>query len=266
MRKIISVALCFLLSNVLIQVLNAKDKIRVVATTTLIGTIVQEISKGKVAVTILVPGGMCPGHFDIAPNTAKQIAAADVFIRHGWEKWADNFIKGAGKSSGKNIQLKTEDNWMVPDINIRAAEEIEKILSSEDKNNEPFYETNLMQYRRKVINKAEELHHRFRKYRNKKIICSEQQKEFLEWLKLTVVGTYQRPEDLNIKEISKLVAASKAQKVVLVVDNLQSGPGTGAEIAKDLKARHVVLTNFPRTDSYIETLEYNAGELEKGLQ
>ena len=55
---------------------------------------------------------------------------------------------------------------------------------------------------------------------------------------------------------------SSLKRVALVVDNLQSGPNTGKQIAEDIGAAHVTLSNFPLKGSFIETLEENVAKLE----
>lgn len=270
MRRIAQIVFVFLLTISLISKANAINnragRMRVVAMTTLISTIVKEIGKEKVEVITVIPGGMCPGHFDIAPGTAKQIAGSDIFIHHGWEKWVENVIVGIKSASVQTVRAKTEGSWMVPDINMKAAVEIECYISETDKKNADYYKKNLKQYLGRLKNVSIKLKKRFQKYSGNSVICSEMQKEFVEWFGFKVAGCYLRAEDMNIKAFSELVSLAKREKAQLVIDNLQSGPNMGKEIAKDLKVKHVILTNFPQGDSYSDALESNARELEKGLK
>jgi zinc transport system substrate-binding protein len=77
------------------------------------------------------------------------------------------------------------------------------------------------------------------------VICSDQQAEALRWFGLKVIGTYGRPEDFNPSSMHKLVGLGRNGKARLVIDNLQSGPDAGKELAHELGAVHVVLSNFP---------------------
>ena len=83
------------------------------------------------------------------------------------------------------------------------------------------------------------------------------QKEPLVWMGFRVVAEYGRPESMSMREVVHLVRAGKEQSVIMVVDNLQSGPDTGKGIAETLGAPRVVLTNFPSEKGYLATLGEN---------
>jgi len=91
------------------------------------------------------------------------------------------------------------------------------------------------------------------------------QKSLAEWMGFPVVAAYAPPETLSMKDINDLIAAGKNENAILVIDNLQSGTALGAEIAAEIGAYQVVLTNFPRavpeTDTIGDMLEYNARQL-----
>ena len=77
---------------------TAADKIRVVATFTILGDMVRQIGGDHVALTTLVgPDG--DGHvFEPSPADARAIAEADLVIVNGlgFEGWIDRLIKAAG--------------------------------------------------------------------------------------------------------------------------------------------------------------------------
>jgi zinc transport system substrate-binding protein len=91
----------------------------------------------------------------------------------------------------------------------------------------------------------------------KSIIASSMQKEVLEWMGFRVVGEYGRPEAMSLKEVVRLSKIGKDHHVIMVVDNLQSGPDVGKGIAETLGVPHVVLTNFPSEKGYLATLREN---------
>jgi zinc transport system substrate-binding protein len=251
-------------------VINAKQNEAgiktIVVTTTHIGAIAKEIGKDKVRLATLVPGGMCPGHFDIAPGMAEEMAKADLFIRHDWGKWIEGFLDGIKSGSLHKTVVATEGNWMIPEVNIKAAQEITGILMSFDAKNILYYKDNLERYKKKIMAESAQIRKIFKKHKGKKVICSEHQKDFLVWLGLNVVKAYGRAEDQNIKEMADTISIAKKERIALVVDNLQSGPKAGLRIAEDLKVPQVTLSNFPETDSYLETLRKNVRLIEQGLE
>ncbi len=240
------------------------EKIRVVTTTSLIGSIVERIGGNKVVVTTIVPAGMCPGHFDLKPGQMRDLYTARVVIIHGWEKWMKKMLE----SPRKPLPIRTvaiEGNWMVPDVQIAAAREITKILSEIDPWQRGWYKENLKNYLREIqvfSRKVEKLKEGWGKI---KIICASQQEEFLKWLGLEVVAVYGRSEELNPKEIIAIIEKARKKEVGMVVDNLQSGADTGLEIAREVGAKHITLTNFPLNGSYLDSLKENINKISQSL-
>jgi zinc transport system substrate-binding protein len=236
--------------------------IEVVATTTHIGTIVSAVGGDKVKVLTLVPGGMCPGHFDIEPGAMKTINRAQLFIRHDWEHWADGVFSPGG---GRVKTVAVPGSWMLPETNAKAAGMITAMLVETDPRNGTYYERNLRDYHKTVAALSDALRKKTPRFTGIEALCEEQQKEFLELLGFKIIKTYGRAEDLRVRGMADLMEAAGKAKVRLVIDNLQSGAGAGEEIARALRCGHVTLSNFPVDGSYAQTLERNLRSLEKAL-
>jgi ABC-type Zn uptake system ZnuABC Zn-binding protein ZnuA len=103
---------------------------------------------------------------------------------------------------------------------------------------------------------------------NVKVICMGWLKTFIESAGFTVVATFNPPETLSASDITSLVETAQSEGVALVVDNLQIDSEFGAEIASQVGAEHVVLTNFPgaipNTETLPKMLRYNAEQLSNG--
>ena len=237
----------------------SEQKTKIVATTSLIGDIVEKIGKDRLNITIIVPAGMCPGHFDIKPGEVRDLWDAKVIIIHGWEKWIEKLIR----STKKKLPIKTikiEENWMVPDVQIRAAKEITRVLSGVDPQEREWYEKNLIEYREEIQSLAKEIEKVRGDLSNVRVVCASYQEGFLKWLGFDVISTYGRQEELTSKEIVEIIKEAKKEGVQIVVDNLQSGPDAGLLIAKEIGADHLVLTNFP-TNGYITSLKENINKI-----
>jgi hypothetical protein len=92
-----------------------------------------------------------------------------------------------------------------------------------------------------------------------RVICSAWQEPFLTWMGYEVVATYGPPDQATAARAAAL--ADVAKDIDVVVDNLQSGPPAGQALARDVGARHVVLTNFVLGSNYLEALEANVDTL-----
>ncbi len=230
--------------------------LKVVTTTTMLGTLVQEVGGERVEVQVIVPGGMCPGHFDLKPGEVRAIEEAGLFLAHGWERWLEDLnvpeictIKG---------------NLMIPENMRNAVEKVSLLLEKKDPEGKDFYQRRKREFLRK-IEKLEIWIDSLRSvFMGKKVVCSVYQKEFLSYLGFEVVATYGRPEDTGAGRLKELVDMIKKKKVELAVDNLQSGK-LGEILERETGVKTCVLTNFPVNKGYCETVRENIKKLLNAL-
>lgn len=242
------------------------ERIKIVATTSLIGTIVETIGKDKVDVVTIIPAGMCPGHFDIKPGDMASMYDAKVLLSHGWEEWMTKLVNSIENKKLITRTIDIEENWMLPNINKRAATEIANILCEVDPPNKYWYKKNLDNYKREIDSVAIYLKESTQNLQGVKVICSDYQADFLSWLELDIIATYGRPEELTPKELTKLMDVGKKENVQIVIDNLQSSSKIGKQIAEEIGAAHVILTNFPLDNSYVNALKENVEKIVKALK
>mgnify|MGYP001049404398 CR=1 FL=1 len=199
---------------------TAKDK--VVVTTSLIGNIVEEIGGDNFDVIVMVPPGGCPGHFDIKPEDIEAVASGSLFLKHGWETWAENLIESANNPNLKVETIAIKGNWMVPSFQIEAVDKIAAVLSGIDEANSDVYEERAAAYKEKVGNIAAGAKKKCEEAGFSKInvICAQMQEGFVKWLGFNVVATYGRPDELTPEVIKELVDTCNEHDVKLVIDNL----------------------------------------------
>ena len=238
------------------------EKIKVVATTSLIEVIVKEVGGDRVDVVTIVPSGMCPGHFDVKPGDIAATSKAKLLLSHGWEGWMQKLLNSVENEELVTKVIDVKGNWMIPEVHIKAVQKITNVLCESDKENRRQYEENSREYIKDIRYAAA----RIKKFKDVKAIASNMQAPFVEWLGIEVVASYGRPEELTPSEIIKLINIAKKEKVGLVVDNMQSGPVAGKRIAEDIGAKHVTLTNFPHKGSYIDSLERNVNAIIQALK
>ncbi len=238
--------------------------ISIVASTTMIEAVVKEIGGTTVNVQALVPGGMCPGHFDIKPRQMQEIERSDLFLYHGWEHWLPKVTQATGLGT-QLVGIDTPGEWMVPDVHVRAIHSIRDLMVSLQPEQEAYYGERALNYENAVLEEARTICGMFPPHGETPVICSELQADFLTWAGFDVLETYGRAESMAPKTIEGLIKTGKMNKVRLVVDNRQSGPSVGAGIAREIGAEHVVLTNFPIDGSYLDALRSNVKALESAL-
>ncbi len=149
-------------------------KLKVVATTTIVGDVVNQVSGDLVDLDILLPVGADPHSFDPTPKDVAKIADADVVFANGagLEAFLENLIESADASNklvyvsdGVDFKmLEGEDHthegdglgysvgidphtWTDPNNVIVWVENIARVLVEQDTENKAFYEANADKYK-----------------------------------------------------------------------------------------------------------------------
>ena len=258
---------CLLLAVAVLGCAQPKAKrIPVVASTTLIGTIVQAVGGNRFAVTTIAPAGLCPGHFDLRPSDVTAANNAKLVLNHGWEAWYAALEKAIIPPGPRRVTLATKGNWMIPDVQKQAAAEVTALLMELDAARADTFRLAAARYQSDIDSAAAAARALLAGRTLPVIIAAEQQAPFLKWLGFRVVATYGRSEDFTAQELTRLARVAQDSAVGLIVDNLQSGPDTGRPLAEALRTKHVTLTNFPLHGSYRQALLDNAAALAKAVE
>jgi ABC-type Zn uptake system ZnuABC Zn-binding protein ZnuA len=253
----------------LLKVGHAQEKPVVVATTEILGDFVRKIAEDRVDLVVLIPGGMCPAHYDIRPSDVAAVARAALVLHHGFEPWMENLVKSSGS---KALVIKTGDDWNVPPNAVQQVGIVQEVLAKILPKESAVLQQNAVAFQRRIEELAGRLLARAQQLnvQEAKVISQAFQAKFVSWLGFNVVGTYPPPERVSAQLFLQLVQLGREQKVALVVDNLQSGVGLGARLAFEIGAVHVVLTNFPgavpNTRDYLEVIAHNGAQMFDALE
>ncbi|MFC1937031.1 metal ABC transporter substrate-binding protein [Chloroflexota bacterium] len=241
-------------------------EVKVVTSTSLIASIVEQVGGERVEVVNIIPPAQCPGHFDVAPGDIQKLADADLFLLHGWqgEKFSGDLIASANNPDLTVVDINIEGNWMTPSVQTEAADFIAGILSQVDAENADLYQNSAGEYKSFVSLKEGELQARMDRTDLSKVnvICSDQQGDgFVQWTGLNIIATFGRPDSLTPQLVKELVDKGREEGVALIIDNMQSGADAGAGIAEELGCKRVILSNFPggyeNAQTWDETIDYN---------
>ena len=245
------------------------DGLYVVCMTTVLASIVEQIGGPYVEVEAIVPAGFCPGHYDIRPSDVEAVSKADILLGHiAVFPWVEKLLQAAGRSVDDLIML--HGAWNTPEGAISYVKNITEILCTHPKTNSTmasyFTEMNatvcseLQELASYLKSRAEELG-----VGSIKVICMQWQVPFVSWLGFNITATFPPPERMSPKDIEALVSKGREEGVAIVIDNLQSGTEVGTEVAREIGAEHVVLTNFPGaapgTKTLADMFRHNAYQL-----
>jgi len=233
----------------------------IVAGSSLITDVIQDIADGKLKARTLIPPGMCPGHYDVKPSDIEALANSKALVIHDWQENMKNVTGLVEAADNPGLVIKVidvPDMPMVPQIQAQTTDKIAEALGEIDAENSAYYEEKAAERTQAVLAKGEAVKDKLQdaNVSGVKVICVEYQAGFVEWAGFDVVATYGRPEDLSVADVETLVVEAKEAGVALVIDNLQSGATAASEaMAEDIGAIQVTISNFPGGFEDTETWE-----------
>jgi len=261
-RKIVPGILAVFLLTILFTLSScAQQPADIIAGSSLITDIIQDIADGKLTAYTLIPPGMCPGHYDVKPSDVETLANSEVFIIHNWQQNMKNISELVESADNPDLVIKVidvPDMPMVPQIQAETTDKVAQALGEIDPENAAYYQEKATERTQAILAKGEEVQDKLQDANaiGVKVLCVEYQAGFAEWAGFDVVATYGRPEDLSVADLEELVVEAKEAGVALVIDNLQSGSATlGTSIEQDVEAIPVTISNFPGGFENTETWE-----------
>ena len=235
---------------------SAESRTIVTSDTILSGMVLSLLPPEDYDVSAIMPPEQCPGHYDMKLSDIQKVESADLIVSfHDLP-----FMESKVDDPSECILLDRDGrNWMTPDSYISGLEILSGMLAKRFPEAAVQIADQCEKAAQAVANKAAALREEIRRSGivDKPVIASSMQREPLEWMGLHVVGDYGRPESMSVKEIVRLSRTGEQERIIMVVDNLQSGPDAGQGIAEALGVPHVVLSNFPSENGYLATLNEN---------
>jgi len=264
-------ALVGTLVTFLIRAQHAQPSADIMAGSSLITNIIQDVADGEVETLTLIPPGVCPGHYDIEVSYIVALANSKALFIHDYQQSFQNIAGAIEAADNPDLiitVLNVTGNWMVPEVQAEAVDKIAQALGEIDPENAAFYEGNATERAQVILAKGADVKNRLQEagVDGVKVICAAMQEGFVRWAGFDVVATFGRPEDLSVTQMEELIAEAQEAGVALVIDNLQSGSTTlGAAIEQDIEAIPVTISNFPggleNTETWEKAIDKNVGLL-----
>jgi len=275
-RKLVSGILAVSLLAILFTLLScAQQPADIMAGSSLIADIIQDIADGKLTAYTLIPPGTCPGHYDVKPSDVERLANSEVLIIHNWQQNMKNISDLVEAADNPDLVIKVidvPDMPMVPQIQAETTDKIAQALGEIDPENSAYYQEKAAERTQAILAKGEEVQDKFQaaNVSGINVLCVEYQVGFAEWAGFNVTDTYGRPEDLSVADVEELIVEAKEAGVALVIDNLQSGATSNSEaMAQDIGAIQVTISNFPggfeNTETWEKAIDKNADLLLEAL-
>jgi zinc transport system substrate-binding protein len=261
LRDTLVVVLVVIVAAFLVHAHSAPTSVDIVAGSSLISNIIQDITDGKVETSTLIPPGVCPGLYDVKPSDIEALANSTALFIHDYQQSFQN-IKGAIEAA-KNLDLiitaiNVTGNWMVPAVQTEAVSKIAQALGEIDPENAAYYQERAAEREQAILDYGEQVKNTLQQagVEGVKVICTEMQVGFVSWAGFNIAATFGRPEDLSPAQIAELIDEAQESGAALIIDNLQSGStALGTSIGQDIEAIPVTISNFPGGLENTETWE-----------
>ena len=253
--------------------ISTADDINILCSNSVLADFTSNLIKENVSIEYIMPAGVCPAFYDTTPSDINKIVNANIIISFGStqkEPWLSGLL--IHNTDYTLIECKDLGEWNIP----LGAEEYVELLKDElslalpgknatIKSNAEYYIDQIDEKSQELIEMVENGGHT-----NKKVICMQWQKDFIEWLGLNVTYSYEPPQGLSVQDELDVINAASTGDIYTVVDNLQSGTDFGASVASETGKSHVIFTNFPGaipgTDTYLDMITYNTEQLIEGIE
>jgi len=268
-------ALVGVLVTLLVRAQHAQPSADIMAGSSFITNIIQDVADGKLEPRTFLPPGVCPGHYDVKPDDVVALANSQAFFIHNYQQNYENVTGLIAAAENPDLiitVINITGNWMTPPVQAEAVDKIAQALAEIDQENAACYVGNATERAQVILDKGEEVRDRLLEagVDEVKVICAEMQAGFVVWAGFDVVATYGRPEDLSSADVAQLVTDAEQAGVALIIDNLQSSSTTlGAAIEQDIEAIPVTISNFPggleNTETWEKAIDKNVDLLLEAL-
>jgi zinc transport system substrate-binding protein len=253
----------------------ATPSVDIMAGSSFITNIIEDVADGKLEARTFIPPGVCPGHYDAKPSDIEALANAKAFFVHNYQQNYQNVVGAIEAAENPDLVvtvINITGNWMTPPVQAEGVDKITQALGEIYPEDAAYYQGNATQRVQAISAKGEEVKDRLSDagVSKVKVICAEMQRGFVQWGGFDIVATYGRPEDLSVAQVEDLVVMARDAGVALVIDNLQSGATANSEtMAEDIGAIQVTLSNFPggleNTETWEKALDKNVDLLLQAL-
>jgi len=275
-KKLVPVIIAVLILASTFTLLSCtQQSVDIMAGSSLIANIIQDVAGDKLETRTLIPPGVCPGHYDVKPSDIEALANSKALFIHDYQEYFTNITGAIEAAENPDLTvtvINVTGNWMVPAVQAEAVDRIAQALGELDPENAAYYEGKAAERAQAILAKGEEVESELQGagVEGVKVLCAEMQQGFVNWAGFNITATYGRPEDLSPADVNQLITEAIEAGVALIIDNLQSGSATlGAAIEQDVEAIPVTISNFPggleNTETWEKAIDKNVDLLQEAL-
>jgi zinc transport system substrate-binding protein len=222
-------------------------------------------------VRVLPPGG-CPGHFDITPGTIDQLRQTSLLLRFQFQQSLDAKLERLTQAGLKVVPLPSGKGLCIPATYLSVCQAVCVALCDRWPDQAASFRRRLAETQARLDKLAGECRDMIRQSQlsQTKVLASDHQAAFCEWLGLAVAGRFSGGEASKLSELTDSLASGRKGQARLVIANRQEGDQLARSLAERLGVPFVVLSNFPSMEpgqqTFDELIRANVADLIQGVK
>lgn len=300
-RAVLTISLLLLIFASVAVESQADQRLTVIASIHPLSDIIKNIGKDRINSAALLPPGASPHIFEPTPSTMRTIRQAKIFFKigAGLELWADRIIKSASAENLRVVDLSEtmpllysthnhkskaghKNNgshpdphyWLDPVLCIRIVDKIAEGLSSIDPASKAYYMKNAASYKKELGELNKEIKSRVDGFSHREYVTFHSAwRYFSERYNLKILGVIEDApgREPTPKNISNIISSLKKSNAKVVFAEPQFNPKIAAAIAKEAGASVIFLDPIgspkdSRTNTYINLMKFNIGQMQQGMK
>jgi zinc transport system substrate-binding protein len=212
----------------------------------MLASAVHDLAGNTLEVFTLMPGGSCPGSFDLTPEHARVIARAVLFLRHESQGSLDRPAEAAGIAPSAIVNVPAGGALTIPAVYADWCARLGPVLAP----HLPATARGELGRRVSAIAvRAAQAEHDARTHAapllGRPVLVAHFQADFVRWAGLTVAAVYPPGDDPPARALAAAAEQARARRAAAIVGNLPNGRRAPDSLGESLHLPVIMLGNFP---------------------
>ncbi len=219
----------------------------IAVTNSYLASVTRDLGGEDLDILCLAPPGMCPGHFDLSPAQVRQLRSCRMLLLFDFQRQIEQRLVRLQRGGLKMNVVQSTVGLCVPDTYRAACEEVCRMLSREYPEKAAVFAERLAAIEQRLEGLSAELRNSVvdSGHLEAKVLTSNHQSRFAEWLGLEPVATFVGSDLETIANVDHCLRKAAGHEIRFVIANRQEGTALAEALADRLHARAVVFSNFP---------------------
>lgn len=221
----------------------ATPRVHVVVTTTMIGAAVADLAFDWCEPLPLYPSAGCPGHFDLTPRAMAEVEDAALVLVHDYQEALRARVTAAGRSCRT---LPTTGTQALPGPYLDLCAEVARALAAAFPAHATVLQARLDDLRQALPADAERHRQRAESVlRGRSCLVASFQSDFVIWAGARAAVTFDRSDEVSLREMDRLTKQSRSAGVTAIVGNEPWGDLEARALGATLGVPWTLLGNYP---------------------